>query len=143
MSIHLSLELMADLTALEKLNDALDQLAQTQRWSAESSFQVKLALEEVVVNIISYGADAGRLPRIHVELHQVEAQLGIKVVDDGIAFDPLQKDEPDLDTKLEERSIGGLGVYLVRQLTDTVSYLRDAGQNKLSITKTLQLIPTA
>ncbi|MCF8161173.1 MAG: ATP-binding protein [Polaromonas sp.] len=137
MSSHLSLELMADLTELERLNDALDQLAQTQRWSAESLFQIKLALEEVVVNVISYGAEGGRLPRIHVELRQDAARLEIEVADDGIAFDPLQKAVPDLDASLENRPIGGLGVYLVRQLMDSVRYQRDAGQNKLSITKTL------
>jgi serine/threonine-protein kinase RsbW len=140
MSIHLSLELIADLTELEKLNDALDKLAQTQRWSEESLFQVRLALEEVVVNIISYGADGERLPKIHVELSQLGSQLKIVVVDDGIAFDPLQNSGPDLNTTLDERSVGGLGVYLVRQLMDTVSYQRDAGQNKLSITKAVQFI---
>ena len=138
MSIHLSLELRADLAELERLNDALDQFAQAQCWSPESLFQVKLALEELIVNVISYGTNDGRLPTIHVKLCQHDMQLAIEVVDDGVAFDPLQKAEPDLDASLDDRAVGGLGVYLVRQLMDTVRYQRDAGQNKLLITKALK-----
>jgi len=140
MSIHLSLELAADLAELERLNGALDQLAHAQCWSAESLFHVKLALEEVVVNIISYGADDGRLPKIHVALRQHEVQLEIEVVDDGVAFDPLQLTQPDLGASLDDRAVGGLGIYLVRQLMDSVRYKRDLKRNKLSITKTLEFL---
>lgn len=138
MSKQLTLEFLADLPELARLNDAVSEFARAQDWSPESLFQIQLALEEVVVNVMSYGSEGGHLPKVCVKLRQQGMRLAIEIADDGIAFDPLQNAEPDLDASLDDRAVGGLGVYLVRQLMDTVDYQRDSGRNILSITKTLR-----
>jgi anti-sigma regulatory factor (Ser/Thr protein kinase) len=137
MPSHLSLEYPAELPALESLNDSIDSFAESQGWPAEFLFKVKLVLEEVVINVVSYGSEGGHVPTVQVKLSQDDGQLVIRIDDDGIAFDPLQKAPPDLDASLDDRPIGGLGVYLVRQLMDSVSYQRDGDWNRLTVSTSL------
>jgi anti-sigma regulatory factor (Ser/Thr protein kinase) len=59
----------------------------------------------------------------------------VTVEDDGVPFNPLEATEPDLDRPLEERSIGGLGIHLVKNLMDDVEYRREAGRNYLVMRK--------
>lgn len=122
---------------LERLNEAIDQFALEQAWSDESLFQVKLVLEELVTNVINHGAPDGLAPQIEFHCMQVQQFLTIHMADTGIAFDPLQKAAPDLDASIDERAIGGLGVYLVRELMDEVHYQRNNGWNQLQLTKQL------
>ena len=137
MSAQLVLELVAELPQLEPLNDAIDAFAEAQAWSPEALFQVKLAVEEVVVNVMSYGGEGGRVPLIRFSLVQHEGQVSIEIADNGVAFDPLDRPPPDLESSLEDRAVGGLGVFLVRQMMDSVSYRRDDGWNRLALAKAL------
>jgi serine/threonine-protein kinase RsbW len=135
MSEPLLLSFKAELSELEKLNEAVDAFALTQAWKPDTLFHVKLALEEIVINIINYGADEGEVPAIKVRLQQEGEQVTIDIWDSGMAFDPLQSGLPDVSSSLDERPIGGLGVYLVRQLMDSVSYERDGEWNKIHLVK--------
>ena len=136
MSEPLSLAFKAELPELEKLTDAVDAFALSHAWAPDTLFHIKLALEEIVINVISYGADGGDVPAIKVQLQQEGEQVTIDIWDSGIAFDPLQNAPPDVSSSLDDRPIGGLGVYLVRQLMDSVSYERDGDWNKIHLVKT-------
>ena len=61
----------------------------------------------------------------------------MEIADNGKPYDPLSAPPPDIDSALDDRPIGGLGVYLVRQLMDDVRYCHDRGWNKLTLTKTI------
>jgi anti-sigma regulatory factor (Ser/Thr protein kinase) len=61
----------------------------------------------------------------------------IRITDQGIPFNPLEKDEPDISLPVDERNIGGLGIFMVRNLVDDLSYHRDDHQNILTIIKQL------
>lgn len=135
---QLALELMADMAELERLNDAIESFGETNHWSPKSLFQVKLTLEEVVTNTLSYGFNGQQGQRILLRLIQEDQHLTIEVADNGVAFDPLQKPPPDLGASLEDREVGGLGVYLVRQMMDSVTYRRNGEWNQLRMTKSIQ-----
>ena len=90
-----------------------------------------------MMNVISYGSDGAVIPNVRLHLAQQGAALSMEIADDGVAFDPLQAPAPDLDADIDDRPIGGLGVFLVRELMDSVAYRREAGWNRLSVTKTL------
>ena len=138
MSHQITLELMADMAGLETADQALDQFASRMTWPETALFQVRLVLEELMMNVISYGAAGGTaIPRVRLHLDQQGSLLRMEIADDGVAFDPLQAPAPDLDASIEDRPIGGLGVFLVRELMDSVDYAREAGWNRLSVTKTL------
>jgi anti-sigma regulatory factor (Ser/Thr protein kinase) len=95
----------------------------------------ELALEEIFMNVVTHGSPAGRVPLVEVSLALRDGCLTLRIEDDGPSFDPLSLAAPDVTASLEERRVGGLGVYLVRQMMDAVSYQRLGGRNQLSMTK--------
>jgi anti-sigma regulatory factor (Ser/Thr protein kinase) len=102
---------------------------------ADGAFPFELALEELFMNVVRHGSPAGTVPRVEVSLSLADGSLTMTVEDDGLAFDPLALPAPDLEASVEARPIGGLGVYLVRQMMDVVSYRRDGTHNQLRLTK--------
>ena len=137
MSHQITLELKADMAGLQTADRALDEFAARMAWPETALFQVRLVLEEIMMNVISYGSDGAVIPNVRLHLAQQGAALSMEIADDGVAFDPLQAPAPDLDADIDDRPIGGLGVFLVRELMDSVAYRREAGWNRLSVTKTL------
>jgi serine/threonine-protein kinase RsbW len=110
-------------------------------WSAAGlppaeSAKFELALEEVFMNVVMHGSPA---PGTQVEVSVIlrDGGLTLMVENDGPAFDPLLLPAPDVAASLEERKVGGLGVYLVRQMMDAVCYQRVAARNQLRMTKRL------
>jgi anti-sigma regulatory factor (Ser/Thr protein kinase) len=98
----------------------------------------ELALEEVFMNVVMHGSEPGRTPWVEVALDGGTAEsVAMTVEDDGPRFDPLSLPPPDLSAGLDQRPVGGLGVFLVRQMMDTVSYQRIGARNQLRMTKTL------
>lgn len=100
--------------------------------------QIHLACEEALVNVINYAyPDRTGNVEISVEVQKDEGTLFISFADEGTEFNPLQKAAPDLGLPMEERSIGGLGVYMYKTIMDEVSYERKEGKNILTFLKKL------
>jgi anti-sigma regulatory factor (Ser/Thr protein kinase) len=98
----------------------------------------ELALEEVFMNVVMHGSEPGRTPWVEVALDGGAAEsVAMTVEDDGPRFDPLSLPPPDLSAGLDQRPVGGLGVFLVRRMMDTVSYQRVGARNQLRMSKTL------
>jgi serine/threonine-protein kinase RsbW len=95
--------------------------------------QLELVVEEVVTNICNY---AYEVPPGEITVRAItdEGKFVMEFEDGGIPFDPLEAPEPDVKSGLEERDIGGLGILLVRRMTDEVHYRRFDGRNVLSVT---------
>jgi serine/threonine-protein kinase RsbW len=110
-------------------------------WSATGlppaeSVNFELALEEVFMNVVMHGSPGAGTP-VEVSVILCDGGLTLTVEDDGPAFNPLLLAAPDVAASLEERKVGGLGVFLVRQMMDAVSYQRVAARNQLRMTKRL------
>jgi anti-sigma regulatory factor (Ser/Thr protein kinase) len=89
------------------------------------------------MNVVMHGS-AGEEPRqVQVSLALSPEGLIMTVEDDGPGFDPLSLPPPDVMASLAMRPVGGLGVFLVRKVMDTVSYARIAGRNQLRMSKRL------
>jgi len=97
----------------------------------------ELALEEIFMNIVMHGSQPGIAPRVEVSLNLGIESVTMTVEDDGPQFDPLSLPPPDVTASLADRRVGGLGVFLVRKIMDTVSYERIAGRNQLRMSKRL------
>jgi anti-sigma regulatory factor (Ser/Thr protein kinase) len=112
-------------------------------WSAaalppEQAVVFELALEEIFMNVVMHGSACGAVPRVEVSLLLADGGVMLTVEDNGPEFDPLTLPQPDLEANLADRPIGGLGVVLVRQLMDAVSYHRVGASNRLSMSKRIQ-----
>jgi serine/threonine-protein kinase RsbW len=94
--------------------------------------QLELAIEETVVNICQY---AYEVPpgELLVRVSPAHSRFVVELVDEGVPFDPLDMEEPDLRAGLEDRATGGLGIFLVRRLMDEVAYRRDGARNVLTL----------
>jgi anti-anti-sigma factor len=95
----------------------------------------EIALEEVFMNVVLHGSPAGMTPRVEVSLSLSGSALAMTVEDDGPPFDPLTVPTPDATASLQERPVGKLGVFLVRQMMDAVSYERVGALNRLRMTR--------
>lgn len=100
---------------------------------ADLEMPINLALEEAVVNVMQYAFDDGKEHEINVEAERKEKEFALTITDEGRAFNPLEAPEADITLKAEERSIGGLGIHLIRSLADEVTYRRENGQNILTM----------
>ena len=90
-----------------------------------------VAIEELVLNIVDYsGSDY-----LDVEIMREENSITLRFRDGGKPFNPLDKEEPDFTLPLEQRKIGGLGIFLVTKYMDTVTYDHSGGENILTIMK--------
>jgi serine/threonine-protein kinase RsbW len=98
----------------------------------------ELALEEIFLNIVTHGSEPGRTPWVAVSLDRGAAEtITMTVEDDGPPFDPLSLPAPDISAGLDQRPVGGLGVFLVRQMMDEVCYQRVGAHNQLTMMKTV------
>ena len=108
---------------MARLDREVDEFGQGEQWSEQMSYHIKLALEEVVMNVISYAYDDDSAHEFEVRLCSNSEGVVIDVIDDGRPFDPLHEAaEPDVEATLEARNIGGLGVFFVKTLMDDVEY---------------------
>ena len=102
----------------------------------ETAKTLNLALEEAVANVINYAYPKGTRGHVEIDATCENGLLTLVIKDKGIAFDPTQHAEADVEAELEDRPIGGLGIFLVRNIMDTVSYQRtEDGYNQLTLTK--------
>lgn len=101
----------------------------------EASYLVLLAIEELVTNCIKYAYDDAGEHIITILLSIADGTLKMEVIDDGHPFDPLTAPEPDLALDLKDREQGGLGIFMLRQLSDGMAYERRDGTNRLTLTK--------
>ena len=99
--------------------------------------RLNLALEEAVTNVVMYAYPAGEEGDVDIVAALSEGSLLFTISDKGIPFDPTKKEDADITLGVEERQIGGLGIFLVRQLMDTVEYERKDGYNILTMKKKL------
>ena len=113
------------------------------RWLADRGVPVNvqyfanLAIEEFSTNCIKYGYDDAQLHWLEVSLSLGEEALALTIVDDGRPFNPLEAPAPDLTLAVDERPIGGLGIYLVRRMADRMEYARQGDKNRLTLHKFL------
>jgi anti-sigma regulatory factor (Ser/Thr protein kinase) len=131
----LTLKFETRIEELMRLQSEIEQLGEREDWDPALVFHVNLAVEELATNIMNYGHSEG-LHEFEVILSSEPDHLTIDIWDDGQPFDPLtEAPEPDLDASLEDRRIGGLGIYFAETLMDEMRYERGDGRNHLTLIK--------
>ena len=123
------------LSEIARVAHVVEQFGSRHSLPARLVFEVNLALDEILNNVIAYAYDDGAEHEIVVRLTVQPGELVVQVEDDGRAFNPLDVAEPSLDVSLSERQIGGLGMHLVRKVIDDLQYRRCDGRNVLVMTK--------
>ena len=142
---RLAVAMDAKLDKLSGLQQAVAKFGVEQGWPPDWEYQVELVIEELVVNIVSYGfaedVANGRVEngRVEVVLDSGPDDIRIDILDNGRPFDPFSEAPlPDTDSSVEERPIGGLGVHFVKTMMDAARYRREGDKNHVTLIKRCQ-----
>lgn len=122
---------------LSSLAEKIDDLAEKWKLSKALAMNINLVIEEAVSNIIFYAFTNSDRHEIGISVSLNHTTLTIKITDDGLPFNPLTKEQPDITLLAEERPVGGLGIFLISQIMDKMHYIRQKNQNILTLNKSI------
>ena len=132
-----NLVLKNNVQELSRLEGFMENVAEGCNMDAALATNINLALEEAVTNVVMYAYPEGTEGEVDIEAAVTADGLRFVISDDGVPFDPTTAPEADITLGVEERPIGGLGIFLVRKIMDSVEYRRENGRNRLIMTKNL------
>lgn len=133
-----TLTLRGDLAEVARADRWLRARCGTRGIEGDALYDLRLALDEILANVIRHGYGVGTNGAITISLQILVDRVRIEVSDAASPFNPLDVPPPDFDLHPNERPVGGLGVYLVRQLMDSVHYDYENGRNRLQFERGLR-----
>ena len=126
-----------DLADIEILAEKIESFGEMQGIPNSIIFAINLCLDELITNTIKYGYNDTNEHSITIDLELTETEVIIELIDDGLPFNPLERSDPDIGQDLDDRPIGGLGIYLVRNMMNQVNYQRQDDKNQVIMKKLL------
>lgn len=136
-SIQRSITLPNDISTISQLSEFVETVCEEKGLDMALTMNLNLALEEAVVNVMSYAYPDSQ-GDVKVDIIIDDQKVVSILTDSGIPFDPTQKGDVDTTLPAEERPIGGLGIHLVKQIMDKVSYQYVDNQNILTLEKNIK-----
>lgn len=136
--MSMTLNLCNQVEEISRLADFLEELGREMNLPRAMLHSLNLALEEAIANVIFYAYPRDERHEICLNAERVGDMLCFRLVDSGLAFDPTQIPPPDITLPAEERPIGGLGIFMMRQIMDQVEYSRVDGLNVLIMKKKVE-----
>ena len=123
--------------SLDAMNMFLEEQFDEMGLGMKLVMKLMVVMEELFVNVAHYAYPDGK-GDCKIEMNLDGDVLTIRITDSGIPFDPVAKSDPDVKAKAEDRSIGGLGIYIVKQTMTTMEYERKEDKNILTMTKNIK-----
>jgi len=133
LSDKIEMTLRNDISEVARVLDAIEAFGEAHDLPAKAIFQLNLALDELITNIVSYAFEGHAESRIELTVELRDGGLDAVLIDNGRPFNPVEAELPDLGEGLDERRIGGLGLKLVRTYMDRLDYRRDGELNRLQL----------
>ena len=132
------LTLAATVENIETVTEFVNAQLELMDCPVKAQMQIDIAIDELFGNIAhyAYNTEVGSAT-VRVEVSEAPLAVIITFIDNGVPYDPLGKDDPDITLSAEEREIGGLGIYMVKQSMDEITYEYKDGQNILKIKKNI------
>lgn len=137
MEDRLMLRVKSAFSEIPAANEAASRWLADRNVTPAADYLANLAIEELVSNCVKYGYDDAAEHIIEIELKLSAGELVLTVTDDGHPFNPLELPEHDTHLPVEDRPVGGLGIHLLRKMSDRMDYARTDGKNRLTLRKSL------
>ena len=128
-----------DISEINTICDKINDFCKENNISNKKRQDILLIIDELASNVIFYAYPTKEKHEFVLEINVDNDIVTIKIIDNGTPFNPLEKDDPDTELSAEERQIGGLGIFLVKQLSERVTYQRTNEQNHLTIIISLNI----
>ena len=132
------LRIRNQMTELEKVNQFIGEISEELGLSMELTMDLNLVIEEMVVNVISYAYPEGTEANIELKAESNGKELTFVLSDRGRKFDPTLSKSPDMNVNPAERNLGGMGIYIVKNIMNEVTYQRLEGKNLLTMKKVIK-----
>ena len=132
-----SIVLPNDTQEVPRLNAFVDEVCKSVGFDEGKTMEIKVAVEEAVVNVMNYAYPPEQRGDVTIEAASNDIRLKFTIIDSGKPFDPTVQNEVDTTLSAEARSIGGLGIHLIRQNMDSINYERVDNLNVLTLRKKL------
>lgn len=132
-----SIVLANEISEISRLGDFIEDIGNEFSLAPDVIFNLNLVLEEAVVNIINYAYPKEEHEFIYLSAKMHDGSIVIVLTDTGKEFDPTMAPEADVTLSADDRQIGGLGIFLIRQIMNEVRYERIDGKNVLTLEKKL------
>ena len=120
------------------VNETFEAFAKEFGIPATIAMKFNVIFEELLNNIVTYAYSDDDEHDIEVRMELAGKRLTVTITDDGVPFNPLSKEKPNTNLSLEDRKIGGLGIHLVRNLVEDVSYQRRIGKNVMTMMQNIE-----
>ena len=130
-----TLTLPNNVETVPQLSSFIEDMAEKHGVDPSVIMNINLAIEEVVVNVMNYAYPKDIVGEVNITATYENRMLIFTIRDSGVPFDPTSATSPDIDLSVDERPIGGLGIFLVRQIMDEISYSYENNQNVLTLKK--------
>jgi sigma-B regulation protein RsbU (phosphoserine phosphatase) len=134
---NIKLTLSNQLIEISRINDSFNEFAENYAIPLRVSLKINMVFDELLSNIINYAYTDQEAHEIVIQVDLFSSRLLITIEDDGIPFNLFLREKPDTEAPLEERPIGGLGIHLVKEVMDEVSYKRHFDHNRITLIKQL------
>ncbi len=131
------LKLKNQVGELERVNTFVAEICEELHLDAELQMNLNLVMEEMVSNVIFYAYPLGATADIELLAESDGKELTFVLSDQGVAFDPTQKEDADVDVNPADRELGGMGIYIVKNIMNQVTYQRLKGKNLLTMKKSI------
>ena len=135
MNEPLRLRITSSLDAIPPASQTATKWLESRQVAPAGIYLANLAIEELVSNCVKYGCDDNLEHHIEIGLSVEGGEMTLEVIDDCHAFNPLEAPEPNTNLPVEHRPLGGLGIQLLRKMSDRMTYERREGRNHVSIIK--------
>ena len=129
------LRIKNQISELEKVAQFVEEIDEELGLSMELQMNLNLVMEEMVTNVIFYAYPEGEVADIELLAKSDGKELTFVLSDQGKEFDPTAKEDADLDVNPADRELGGMGIFIVKNIMNKVTYQRLEGKNLLTMTK--------
>jgi len=132
------LRIKNQISELEKVAQFVEEIGEELGLSMELQMNLNLVMEEMVTNVIFYAYPEGEVADIELLAKSDGKELTFVLSDQGKEFDPTAKEDTDLDVNPADRDLGGMGIFIVKNIMNKVTYQRLEGKNLLTMTKGIE-----
>lgn len=137
MSTHKTVRITNQRDQIDTVRKFFDDYSKENKLTEKTVHDIQMALDELLTNIVNYGYEDSDEHKIDVRFGINDDAVRVEIIDDSKPYNILEQENPDISLSVEDKPIGGLGIFLIKKLMSNVDYYTKEGKNHLVMTKEL------